>query len=39
MFQVFKKKIKLTPYIIISFVIGIGLIIGGIAYFITNYDP
>ena len=39
MFQVFKKKIKLTPYLIISIVIGIGLIIIGVVYFITNYNP
>ena len=39
MFQVFKKKIKLTPYLIISIIIGIGLISMGVVYFITSYEP
>lgn len=39
MLQVFKKKIKLYPYVIISFIIGIGLIIMGVVYFMQNYKP
>lgn len=39
MFQIFKKRIKVTPYLIISFIIGFGLIAMGVVYFIQNYKP
>jgi len=36
MFQVFKKKIKITPALVIMWVIGIGLILFGVIYFIQQ---
>ena len=37
--NILKNKIKVTPYMIIFFVIGIGMIIMGVVYFLQNYKP